>query len=553
MANQGDRLKLPGNSAMLADIAWKLSPAGFAVRLSQGRWHPFNYLQLLSRKLVDVAYGRCRRLIITMPPRHGKSECVSHWFPGWYLETFPENRVILCSYEAEFAAKWGGKVRDTIMGNYDILSLRLKSRKPAMHFWETEQGGAMMCAGVGGPITGKGAHVFVVDDFVKNAEEAGSRTIRENIWDWWTSTARTRLEPNGAIIIMATRWHSDDLIGRLIDSKYHNEKGSREEWEVFNFPALATPDSDRYYASFGVKVNNLRPEVLTTNHRVTVATAEREIKNTAEWRDMLGRGIDDALCPDRYDTEDLRLIRGSVGERDWNALYQQMPGNEAAVGNVYYAFAEHRNCKDIQFDPTKRLAISLDFNVDPMCAVVAQYDANDPYGNPTLEILEEVVLPNSNTYQMCAELVKRLSYQYAVGNQRTVEVYGDAAGTQRTANSPKSNWQIVAEHFSKLHNTQVRFLRLRANPTILDRVNAVNTLLCSADGTVRMFVNDLRCPELIKDFKRVKFAEDGAGNTRGGLDKSDGARTHVSDAMGYFAHYRFLNRRPAGGRKGALR
>ena len=531
---------------LFADIMWKMTPASLAVRLSQGRWQAWPYVQLLSRKLVDVAMGRCKRLIVVMPPRHGKSEMVSHWLPVWYLENFPRNRVILCSYEADFAAKWGGKARDTVASNQEHLTLRFKTNKPAMHHWDTSEGGAMMTAGVGGPITGKGANLFIIDDFVKNSEEAGSLTMREKLWDWWLSTARTRLEPDAGVIVMATRWHSDDLIGRIINPDYQSEKGTKEDWEVFCFPLLAEPDAENYYRHFGVKVNDLRSESVISSHK---HLSKKELDG---WRDMLGRKHGQALCPDRYDEVDASRIRGGCMEKVWFSLYQQRPGDEAADGNVYSSFDEMKHVRPLRRDDRMQLFVAMDFNVDPMSVVIGQYDLGNGMGyTQRLEILEEISLLDSNTPNMMLVLIPRL-LEYQRGYTLQVHVFGDAAGTQRGTQSTKTNWQIVADHFALHPNIHYKFLRRKTNPLIRDRVNAVNTMLMAADGTIRMYVDEQKCPELILDFKKVRWDEDSSGNKSGQLDKSDKKRTHISDAAGYAVEYLFSLKTKSGGRKGMM-
>lgn len=531
-----------------AGLLWKMSPASFAVRMSEGRWIPFNYLQLLSRKLVDVAMGRCKRLIVTMPPRHGKSEVVSKYFPAWFLETFPEKEFVLCSYEAEFASSWGAKVRDIFLQNSEILSLEFDSKNPARHSWKTTKGGGMFCAGAGGPLTGRGADILVIDDPIKNNQEAESLTIRNQLWDWYLTTARTRLHPGGAVVAMMTRWSSDDLIGRLLGDAYYSEKGTRERWEVFNFPAIADPESDLHYASMGAEVNDLRIDVLND------AQAMRELKEDPQWRDILGRKKGDALCPSRYNEEDLSLIRGGSSERTWFSLYQQRPGDEADDGNVYHTFDEKANCRPIVRNQGMRLFCAFDFNVDPMCVAIGQYEPGAGLRQmERIEVLEEVVLPNSNTYSACEVVITQLA-AYREGHALYVEIYGDAAGTQRTANSKKTNWQVVSDHF-QLHTwLQPKFIRRKDNPNITDRVNAVNAMLKSADGTRRMFVDPQKCRELVRDFLKVCWQVDVSGNTTTGqLDKRDKKRTHISDALGYMVEYLFSLRTRAGGRKGILR
>ena len=549
---------------IFSEILWKMTPTSLAVRLSQGQYKTWNYIQLLSRKLVDVAMGRCPRLIVCLPPRHGKSFLVSQWFPVWYLENFPERKIILASYEADFAARWGGKVRDIIIQNQEMLNVRMKVKNPAQHYFETSEDGSMACAGVGGPLTGKGANLLIIDDYVKNSEEANSLTMREKTWDWWTSTARTRIEPfmdsrthqkvQPAVIVMATRWNADDLIGRLINPQFSNDSGEREQWEVFVFPALAEAEAEQHYRQFDVTVNDLRMGSLSgaahTAHAKSMRDQFSEAENP-EWRDILGRKRGEPLCPDRFNEHDLALFRGS-SLRDWYSLYQQRPGDEADDGNVYHCFDERTHCKPLNRDEAMQLFVSLDFNVNPGSIVIGQYDRGVGYRLMNrCEILEEIVIPNSNTMDMMAKLLMELK-KYQWGYTLEVEVYGDAAGTQRSSQSQKSNWQIVAEYFGMDTSIHYRFLRKKANPMIVDRVNAVNTMLKSADGTVRLYVDDVKCPELIKDFKKVKWQTDSAGSSSGLLDKSDAKRTHISDALGYALEYLFALKGRAGGRKGVL-
>lgn len=221
-----------------------------------------------------------------MPPRHGKSELTSKYLPAWYLGTFPMNRVILTSYEASFAAQWGRKARNLLEehGNR-VFGLTVAESPSAADHWDVAGcDGGMQTAGAGGPITGKGAHLLICDDPIKNAEEANSDTHREKIWDWWQSTAYTRLEPDGCAIVIQTRWHEDDLAGRLL--KDAAEEG--ENWRLVNMPAIGDDGA--------------------------------------------------ALWPDRYSIEKLRRIERAVGSYYWSALYQQRPtpkeGSQFKVGKL---------------------------------------------------------------------------------------------------------------------------------------------------------------------------------------------------------------------------
>jgi len=232
----------------------------------------------MNRALVDLAAGRKRRLMIFMPPRHGKSELCSKHFPAWYLGTFPDRRVMLTSYEAGFASSWGRKSRD-ILEAYgpSLFGCQVSSRTSAADNWELAGlGGGMVTSGIGGPLTGRGCNLLIIDDPVKNAEESLSPTIREKHWDWFQSTAHSRIEPDGSALVMMTRWHPEDLAGKIL-------KEMPGEWEVISLPAIAKD------------------------------------------ADPMGRQPGEALWPERWPIEKLREIKNSIDGYWWNALYDQVP------------------------------------------------------------------------------------------------------------------------------------------------------------------------------------------------------------------------------------
>ncbi len=249
-----------------ANLTW---PHKVAHAASGGRWVYPPHLEALSAKLRDVATGKIPRLMIFMPPRHGKSELVSKWFPAWYLNLFPDRRIILASYEASFAAHWGTQAMQSWQAVRDVVGHGLTLDSDRAEWWKIAQhGGYMTTSGVCGAITGKGADIAIIDDPIKNAEEAYSKTKRDSAWNWYQSTLLTRLEPGGAMILMMTRWHEDDLAGRLL-------KNDPDSWQVVRYPALSAD----------------------------------------------GR----ALWPDRFDAPALEAIREQVGPRWWSAMYQQDP------------------------------------------------------------------------------------------------------------------------------------------------------------------------------------------------------------------------------------
>jgi predicted phage terminase large subunit-like protein len=271
---------LPEPSEIEKHVA-RHSPASFASLTSKGRWKWVPHLDLANETFLRIVRGEINRLLITMPPRHGKSEFFSTECPAWYTCSFPDNRVILASYAAEFAATWGRKSRGLVAEfGLPLFGVQLRSDSKAADAWEIEghQGGMQTC-GVGGPLTGKGANLLIIDDPVKNAEEANSELIRENTWEWYKSTAYTRLEPGGAIVLIQTRWHEDDLAGRILA----HAKETGEEWTIINLPAFAEPG------------------------------------------DALGRQPDQPLWPERYDRPALEATRKTIGSYWFSALYQQRP------------------------------------------------------------------------------------------------------------------------------------------------------------------------------------------------------------------------------------
>jgi hypothetical protein len=213
----------------------------------------------------------------------------SQYFPAWFLGRYPDKRVILASYEADFAASWGRKVRDVLEGKGgELFGVGVSRGSSAANRWDIAGHlGGMVTAGVGGPITGRGADLLVIDDPVKNAEEAASEVYRNKAWDWYTSTAYTRLEPSAGVVLIQTRWHGDDLAGRVLE----HAKDTGESWEVVRFPAFA------------------------------------------EDGDPLGRAPDEPLWPGRFDHSALEQIRQTLGSYYFAALYQQRPA--PSVGAMF--------------------------------------------------------------------------------------------------------------------------------------------------------------------------------------------------------------------------
>jgi len=499
-------------------VGWRSSPLATATRLaaetSEDYARPM-HLVMLSDAIVE-AVETGGRVIVTMPPRHGKSHLTSNFTPLWFLENYPDKYVINCGYGAEFASEWGAKVRDMIKDFQHLLSFNLKNDSKAANKWKTDKGGGMTTAGIGGGVTGRGAHLMLIDDPIKNAKEADSWQYREDLWKWYTSAARTRLEPGGALIVVQTRWNEDDLAGRLI-------RRADEPWKVINFPAI-----------YDEKAAALGPC-------------------------PLGRKIGDPLWPERYSIEALKVFM-RTDAMVWESLFQQRPGATAGLGNVYSSFNSVRNSsRTVTRDPFLPLIWSLDFNRDPFCTVIGQYiERFGPMSHLTnekhafVEIIDELCLSDAGTEEMCEAFYARV--QEICGNQQriTLEIYGDpAAQSKHTSQVVGSDYDIIRNFFRNKKQFEVRMNIARKAPAIKDRVNCFNGMLLNALKEVRMVI-DPRCKMLIRDLESVRWKLDLNGNTTGQLNKAQKDLTHISDACGYFLHRRFGNKTQSGEQAGLM-
>lgn len=219
-------------------------------------------------------------LLVFVPPRHGKSELCSIGFPAWYLGRNPGKEIITVSYSAELAQDFGSKTRSIVGGEqypHIFTGITLKEDEQAKAKWRTSKGGSYTSVGIGGAITGRGANVLLFDDPIKNREEAESEVYREKVWQFFTSTAFTRLEPRGVVVVILTRWHLDDLAGRIL-----NNRELSKRCKIIHFPAIAT---------------------------------KREAN----------REEGEALWPQRYNLDSLKEIENTIGPYDWQSLYQGSP------------------------------------------------------------------------------------------------------------------------------------------------------------------------------------------------------------------------------------
>jgi len=263
---------------LIEENVWRSGLASYAVYASHWRqkWKPYKFLIKLADAIEDAVHTPNSRLIINAPPRHGKSQLVSHWLPVWYLDWFPEKRIILGAYGDSLARDWGRIVRDEFLMNEKCWTA-LRRDTQAVDDWRTTRDGGMRTAGVGGPIVGKGADLIIIDDPHKSWEDAMSPTSRQRLIDWFNGTLYHRAEPGASIIMIMTRWHEDDLTGYFLDRH-------ADDWQSVSMPALADGDDD-----------------------------------------ILGREEGEPLCEERFDAERLGKIKLAMGSHMFAGLYQQRP------------------------------------------------------------------------------------------------------------------------------------------------------------------------------------------------------------------------------------
>jgi predicted phage terminase large subunit-like protein len=268
---------------------WKMTPATMYARLDPS-WIAGRWLQYLSFRIAQcIMRGNCG-LLLSAPPRHGKSKLSTIATPLWVLEHFPNKSVVVATYGEELSTDFSREIRDHIEQNQDILSIRLRKDAKRVQNILTTKGGGLKAVGLQGTITGRGADVLIIDDYIKNPKEAMSATYLDDLWQWWVSVARTRLEPGAVVIILATRWVIGDLHGQIM--KKQKETG-RRFFEYIEMPAIAGPN------------------------------------------DVLGRKEGDVLFPERLNKEMIYDIRTDLGSRWFEAMYQQNPlGDENAVINL---------------------------------------------------------------------------------------------------------------------------------------------------------------------------------------------------------------------------
>ena len=294
------RWETPGDLAQFLDPKTRQTPA----------------LDLIDQALVRAFNTPDSRLVISCPPQEGKSQRASRRFPLWALTQNPDLRIAVASYEANIARRWGRAIRDDITQHARDLNLSVRADLSAQHEWQLDQhDGGVFTAGVGGAMTGRPVDLLLIDDPVKDREQADSPTFREKVWDWWTDTASTRLAPGAPVILILTRWHEDDLAGRLLAS----EDGPR--WDVVSIPAQCDDPAT----------------------------------------DQLGRQVGEFMESARGRTQvQWEAIKRNAPTRTWAALYQQRPTPaEGAVWKSPWIESNRGKTGEIHHD-LQRIVVAVD-------------------------------------------------------------------------------------------------------------------------------------------------------------------------------------------------
>jgi len=248
--------------------------------------------RILADMLMDIERGTKDRACVNIPPRHGKSQLVSIFFPAWYLGRNPDKKVMMVSHTTDLAVDFGRKVRNLLgLADYKAIfpTVKLATDSKSAGRWNTSVGGEYYACGVGSALAGRGAHLLLVDDPHSEQDVInGNFSVFEKAYEWFTFGARTRLMPGGSVAIIQTRWHMDDLTGRVVKDMTQNEKS--DQYDVVEFPAVV----------------------------------EVEDKKN-------GKTIEKPLWPEFFDMAALERTKASMPLFQWNAQYQQQPTAEEAA------------------------------------------------------------------------------------------------------------------------------------------------------------------------------------------------------------------------------
>jgi predicted phage terminase large subunit-like protein len=350
-------------------IGVPLDPLSQALEIDP-RLRSRDHLEFLSGRIAqavrDVENGQSRYLAVSMPPRSGKTTLVSIYSVLWMLRRHPEWSVIQVSFDPSLTTNWAKTVRRTIEHNPG-LGISIEKDAGAVGSWSTTRGGGVYATSVGGSLTGRGCRVLLIDDPHKDHVDAHSPTLRERVWNWWLSVSQTRLEPPHLVVVVQTRWHKDDLIGRLTSPDH---EGDPSLWEEIRLPAIADGPDDHLGREIGEPL--LSPLIFEETPAMAI--------------------------------ERLDIVKRSVGTYVWNALYQQRPAAQrGAVIDVDWL-------RFWTLDPSKETSDGRVVYVDPKTLIGGQWlDSWDASFGGT---------SSSNSFVVGQRWVKTGPTRYLVGQTR---------------------------------------------------------------------------------------------------------------------------------------
>lgn len=433
----------------------------FINRITAGRFLWYMYAVVLAGVLQAVADGLRDRVMVFAPPRHGKSESVSRLFPAYYLYRHTTRWVGLVSFGADLAHTLSRAAR----GNY--FTARGERERGRVNQWETGRGGGMWSSGINGTQLGKGYHLGIIDDPLKNAEEATSERKLERHRQWWSSAFYSRREPGAAIVIIMQRWSEADLCGHLLNAEWveyeAGEYGAPERWHIVNFEAIKlTPEEVA-----AEEEQDGRPAFPPT------CTVEPDWRKPGE-----------ALCPERMDERELYKVRRRIGEYFWWSLYQQRPRvREGTIFRIEWlrTVKEYRRagCQYVRWwDKAASIKADADFTVGALLC-------RDPEGTYTIvDIVRGRWTPGERD-----QIIRTTC-------DNDLDLYGMDAYTVWGEEEPGASGVEAAAHFRRL----LEGFRVFTERTTGDKVTNAGPLASAAEGKNVQMLRAQWNPTLRREF-----------------------------------------------------
>jgi len=428
------------------------------------------HIHAICGKLQELEAGITKRLIITLPPRHGKSDTATGKFPGWCLGRDPTRTVIITSYAATLAEKFSEQNRDTIMLNEryrDVFpGVSVNPNKKRKDNWclmgRTE---SVKAAGVGGGISGFGAWLLLIDDPIKDAEQASSPTHNQKVWEWFQTTSRTRLAPGGRIVVIMTRWAEGDLVDRILESE------EAEDWDILHLPATSYGTDEEEWREPGMSDDDLQQ-------------ALEAIPDTA-FPDPLGREKGKALWPARFD-EDWSVVTKSVMGHHFTALYQGHPTEPAGheFKREWFRLITGKLLAKLQAKPVRRarswdIAWSSSKRADwTVCLRATLYEIpktlkNDLATNPALREFGMSVNLNLPPLMLVIEDVKRWQNEWDETSALIIQTAGDDTNKYRMLIEAVASQNVAFKSIAK----ELRLWKHNIIPVVPDKDKEVRAKL----------------------------------------------------------------------------